>query len=225
MVLALCINCLYKLSIYQSLFDSLKKHLPHLFHGFRNKYLNTISLDNMLYFHSKLYKFWENTWFFDNHAIKIMVRIKHKLPYFHMATKNIDFDHVCHVIVYRLFSYSCTWLWWMNKLFLSNVLKRIIISGVKLVWTILVFKLLVKCIIRPFRTCYIKYFTKSYLYNQQGSKSWNCLRNILRASKKVKWDISRFIPSRRRRDRGLSMSVHPPVLRSPSVRPSRAISK
>ena len=29
----------------------------YLFHGFRNKYFNKISLDNMLYFENKLYKF------------------------------------------------------------------------------------------------------------------------------------------------------------------------
>ena len=61
-----------------------------------------------------------------------------------MATDNIDFDHVWLVIVYRIFSYSCTLLWRMNKLFLPNkaisiavrdYLKLIIILGVKLVWT------------------------------------------------------------------------------------------
>ena len=30
----------------------LKDNLPHLFHDFRNKYFNKISLDNMLYFHN-----------------------------------------------------------------------------------------------------------------------------------------------------------------------------
>ena len=30
---------------------TLKDYLPHLFHGFRNKYFNKISFDNMLYFH------------------------------------------------------------------------------------------------------------------------------------------------------------------------------
>ena len=44
--------------------------LPYLFHGFRNKYFNKISLDNMLYFQNKLYKFQENTWFFDKYAMK-----------------------------------------------------------------------------------------------------------------------------------------------------------
>ena len=29
-----------------------KDDFPHLFLGFRNKYFNKISLDNMLYFHS-----------------------------------------------------------------------------------------------------------------------------------------------------------------------------
>ena len=30
----------------------LKDCLPHLFHGFRNRHFNKISLDNMLYFHN-----------------------------------------------------------------------------------------------------------------------------------------------------------------------------
>ena len=34
-----------------------KDCLPHLFHGFRNRYCNKISLDNMLYFHNLLYMF------------------------------------------------------------------------------------------------------------------------------------------------------------------------
>ena len=29
-----------------------KDWLPHLFHGFRDKYFNKISFDNMLYFHN-----------------------------------------------------------------------------------------------------------------------------------------------------------------------------
>ena len=35
----------------------LKDCLTYLFHGFRNKYFNKISLDNMLYFQNKLYRF------------------------------------------------------------------------------------------------------------------------------------------------------------------------
>ena len=35
----------------------LKDGLPHLFHSFRNKYFNKISLGNMLYFQNKLLKF------------------------------------------------------------------------------------------------------------------------------------------------------------------------
>ena len=35
----------------------IKDCLPYLFHGFRNKCFNKISLDNMLYFQNKLYKF------------------------------------------------------------------------------------------------------------------------------------------------------------------------
>ena len=34
-----------------------KDCLPCLFHGFRNKHFNKISLDSMLYFHNELYKF------------------------------------------------------------------------------------------------------------------------------------------------------------------------
>ena len=34
-----------------------KDCLPRLFHGFRNRHFNKISLDNMLYCHNKLYKF------------------------------------------------------------------------------------------------------------------------------------------------------------------------
>ena len=32
--------------------SSFKDCLPHLFHGFRNKYFNKILLDNMLYLHN-----------------------------------------------------------------------------------------------------------------------------------------------------------------------------
>ena len=67
----------------------------------------------------------------------------------------------------------------MNKLVLSNeaisiavrdFFKIIIILGIKLVKQKLFIKF-VKCIIRPFRTGCMKYFTKSFLYYQQGSKS------------------------------------------------------
>ena len=55
----------------------------------------------MLYFHNELYKFWENAWFFDKYAMKnkIIFRIRFKLPFLPMASKNIDFDHLCPVIV------------------------------------------------------------------------------------------------------------------------------
>ena len=36
---------------------SLKDGLPYLFHSFRNKYFNKISLGNLLYFQNKLQKF------------------------------------------------------------------------------------------------------------------------------------------------------------------------
>ena len=48
----------------------LKDCLPYLFHSFRNKYFNKISLGNMLYFQNILYKFWENAWFSDKYAMK-----------------------------------------------------------------------------------------------------------------------------------------------------------
>ena len=35
----------------------IKDDLPDLFHGFTNKYFNKVSLDNVLYFQNKLYKF------------------------------------------------------------------------------------------------------------------------------------------------------------------------
>ena len=62
-----CIRCLifspylryviyHIFSLYQIIFF-VKDCLPYLFPGFRNKYFNKISLDNMLYFQNKLYKF------------------------------------------------------------------------------------------------------------------------------------------------------------------------
>ena len=69
----------------------------------------------------------------------------------------------------------------MTKLVSSNeailiavrdVLKFIIILGVKLVLTKIIFlKLFINCNIRPFQTCNMNYFTKLFLYYQQGSKS------------------------------------------------------
>ena len=53
------------------------------------------------------------------------------------------------------------------------VLKFIVCLGVKLVLQILFFKLFIKLITRPFRMCCMKYFTKSFLYYQYGSKSLN----------------------------------------------------
>ena len=37
--------------------NHIKDCLPYLFHSFRNKYFNKISLGNMLYFQNKLYKY------------------------------------------------------------------------------------------------------------------------------------------------------------------------
>ena len=68
----------------------------------------------------------------------------------------------------------------MNKLLLSNEtisiavrdsFKFIIFLGVKFVLTKLLIQLFIKSIIRPFRMCCTKYFTKSFLYYQQGNKS------------------------------------------------------
>ena len=68
----------------------------------------------------------------------------------------------------------------MNKLFISNeaisiavrdFFKLITILGLKLVLTNIIFILFVKCMIRPFQTCCMKCFTKSFLYYQQGSTS------------------------------------------------------
>ena len=68
----------------------------------------------------------------------------------------------------------------MNKLFLSNevisiavrdFLKFIIFLGIKLVSTMIIRKLLVKCIIGPFWAYCMTYFPKSFLFCQQGNKS------------------------------------------------------
>ena len=48
---------LHKCDICNALFTesgSIKDGLPYLFHSFRNKYFNKISLGNMLYFQNKL---------------------------------------------------------------------------------------------------------------------------------------------------------------------------
>ena len=39
--------------------------------------------------------------FFDKYAIKNNLQNKMQITHFLMASKNIDFDHVCHVSVYR----------------------------------------------------------------------------------------------------------------------------
>ena len=45
---------------------NVKDYLPHLFHGFRNKYFNKNSLDNMLNFPKELVQVLDNACFFDN---------------------------------------------------------------------------------------------------------------------------------------------------------------
>ena len=44
-------------SCKKSLTRNFKDCLPYLFHSFRNKYFNKVSLGNILYFQNKLYKF------------------------------------------------------------------------------------------------------------------------------------------------------------------------
>ena len=55
----------------------------------------------MLQFHNKLYKFWISARVFEKYVIKTNLQNKMQITYFLMASKNIDFDHECHVIVYR----------------------------------------------------------------------------------------------------------------------------
>ena len=45
---------MYKFYESRKVFALLKDGLPYLFHSFRNKYFNKISLGNMLYFQNKL---------------------------------------------------------------------------------------------------------------------------------------------------------------------------
>ena len=44
----------YNLTNYSGIILKFKDGLPYLFHSFRNKYFNKISLGNMLYFQNKL---------------------------------------------------------------------------------------------------------------------------------------------------------------------------
>ena len=75
-----CINPVSMVYQIVSYLIVLKDCLPYLFHGFRNKHFIKISLDNMLYFQNKLYKFWETACFSINMQWKIIFRIKCKLP-------------------------------------------------------------------------------------------------------------------------------------------------
>ena len=68
----------------------------------------------------------------------------------------------------------------MNKLLLSNeaisiavrdFFKLYHILGVKLVLTNIILSTIFKSILRLFRKCCMKYFTKSFLYYQQGNNS------------------------------------------------------
>ena len=45
--------------------------------------------------------FSENAWCFDKYAMKNNLQNKTQIAYFLIARKNIDLNHVCHVIVYR----------------------------------------------------------------------------------------------------------------------------
>ena len=79
----------------------LKARLPHLFHGFRNKYFNKILFGNMLYFHQlTVHVLKKKSWFFDINEMKNNLQNNMQITYFYLASKNIDFDHVSHVIVY-----------------------------------------------------------------------------------------------------------------------------
>ena len=40
-------------------------------------------------------------WFFDKYIMKNNLQNKMQIAHFFMASKNIDMDNVCHVIVYR----------------------------------------------------------------------------------------------------------------------------
>ena len=78
-----------------------KDCLPHIFHGFRNRHFNQISLNNTVYFHNVLYMFWEIAWFLDKYAMKNNLQNKMRITIFVMAINNVDFDHVYHVNMYR----------------------------------------------------------------------------------------------------------------------------
>ena len=54
----------------------------------------------MLYFQTVLYKFCKNACFFNKYAMKYDLQNNMQLIYFLMTSKNIDFDRVCHVILY-----------------------------------------------------------------------------------------------------------------------------
>ena len=43
----------------------------------------------------------KNAWFSDKNAMKNNLQNKMQIIYFLVATKNIEFNHVCHVIVDR----------------------------------------------------------------------------------------------------------------------------
>ena len=55
----------------------------------------------MLYVQNKLYRFWENAWLSDKYAMKNNLQNNMEITCFLMTSKSIDFDHVCHVIMYR----------------------------------------------------------------------------------------------------------------------------
>ena len=96
----------YPSSIIMSFMDNKLLKLVSLIYSMVSEI--NISLDNMLYSYNLLYKFREHAWYFDKYAMKNKLQNKMQITCFPMASKNIDVDHVCHVIVYRLFIYSCT---------------------------------------------------------------------------------------------------------------------
>ena len=55
----------------------------------------------MLFFHNQLYQILKTPWFFDKYAMENNLQNKMQINFFLMASDNFDFDHVCHVNMYR----------------------------------------------------------------------------------------------------------------------------
>ena len=127
------------------IYRTVKDSLPYLFHSFRNKYFNKISLANMLYFQNNLYKYKKMHGYLINMQWKIIFRIKCKLP--------VSSWPVRISILTTCVMWSCTFLIRARDCDVSiNYF----------------------CPMRQFRSlrmCCMKYFTKSFLCYQQGNKS------------------------------------------------------